>query len=147
MKRALITGITLGAMAGITAILFHSISDFNLHIPANALLFTVLAAIVVSPIPDTVTSNEQRVTSNENLATRNSEKGGTPLPTTYPLISCLILTAIGFIILLNHELETFEKCKFLFEFKDNSAGQRNWSRRRRTRKGEGHGRPESTRKF
>jgi O-antigen ligase len=44
-------GITLGAMSGITAILFHSISDFNLHIPANALLFTVLVAIVVSPLP------------------------------------------------------------------------------------------------
>ncbi len=24
-------------------------------------------------------------------------------------------------------IETFEKCKFLFEFKDNSAGQRNWT--------------------
>ena len=44
-------GITLGAMSGITAILFHSISDFNLHIPANALLFTVLVAIVVGPLP------------------------------------------------------------------------------------------------
>jgi len=46
----LVRGITLGALAGITAILFHSIADFNLHIPANALLFTVLAAIVASPI-------------------------------------------------------------------------------------------------
>ncbi len=44
-----IRGITLGAMGGIVAILVHSISDFNLHIPANALLFTVLAAIVVAP--------------------------------------------------------------------------------------------------
>jgi O-antigen ligase len=47
----LVRGTTLGAMSGITAILFHSISDFNLHIPANAILFTILAAIVVSPIP------------------------------------------------------------------------------------------------
>jgi O-antigen ligase len=47
----LIRGTTLGAMSGITAILFHSISDFNLHIPANALLFTVLVAIVVAPLP------------------------------------------------------------------------------------------------
>ena len=47
----LVQGITLGAMSGITAILVHSISDFNLHIPANAILFTVLSAIVVSPIP------------------------------------------------------------------------------------------------
>ncbi len=50
-RSRLVHGITLGAMSGITAILIHSISDFNLHIPANALLFTVLAAIVVSPVP------------------------------------------------------------------------------------------------
>jgi O-antigen ligase len=47
----LVRGATLGAMSGVTAILFHSIVDFNLHIPANALLFTVLAAIVVAPVP------------------------------------------------------------------------------------------------
>ena len=47
----LVRGTTLGAMSGVTAILFHSIFDYNLHIPANAILFTVLAAIVVSPIP------------------------------------------------------------------------------------------------
>ncbi|BHH84226.1 O-antigen ligase family protein [Desulforhopalus sp. 52FAK] len=40
-------GITLGAMAGIVAILAHSLVDFNLHIPANAILFIVLVAIVV----------------------------------------------------------------------------------------------------
>lgn len=36
---------------GITAIIIHSIVDFNLHIPANAILFTVLAALVqpISP--------------------------------------------------------------------------------------------------
>jgi len=43
------SGITLGAMGGIIAILVYSVSDFNLHIPANALLFTVLAAIVAAP--------------------------------------------------------------------------------------------------
>ena len=46
----LVRGTTLGSLAGITAILVHSISDFNLHIPANAILFTVLAAIVVAPL-------------------------------------------------------------------------------------------------
>jgi len=39
-------GFTLGAMAAIFAILIHSFSDFNLNIPANALLFTILSAIV-----------------------------------------------------------------------------------------------------
>jgi O-antigen ligase len=47
----LVRGSTLGATTGITAILIHSIVDFNLHIPANAILFAVLVAIVVSPIP------------------------------------------------------------------------------------------------
>ena len=41
-------GITLGAMTGIIAMLLHSFGDFNLHLPANAGLFTVLAAIVMS---------------------------------------------------------------------------------------------------
>jgi O-antigen ligase len=39
-------GITLGAMTGIIAILAHSFVDFNLHIPANAILFIVLAALI-----------------------------------------------------------------------------------------------------
>ncbi len=47
----LVRGTTIGALSGITAILFHSVVDFNLHIPANALLFTVLAGIVAGPIP------------------------------------------------------------------------------------------------
>jgi O-antigen ligase len=47
----LIRNTTLGAMSGVTALLVYSIFDFNLHIPANAILFTVLAAIVVAPIP------------------------------------------------------------------------------------------------
>ena len=47
----LVRGTTLGAMAGIIAILVHSISDFNLHIPANAILFTVLAALAAGPVP------------------------------------------------------------------------------------------------
>jgi O-antigen ligase len=44
-----IRGISLGSMAGMVAILFHSFVDFNLHIPANALFFTVLCALVAVP--------------------------------------------------------------------------------------------------
>jgi len=46
-----VRGFTIGAMSGITAILIHSFVDFNLHIPANALLFTVLAAMIAAPLP------------------------------------------------------------------------------------------------
>ncbi|MFH1879154.1 MAG: O-antigen ligase family protein [Candidatus Omnitrophota bacterium] len=37
--------IFLGALTGVLTILFHSICDFNLHIPANALYFTGLLAV------------------------------------------------------------------------------------------------------
>jgi O-antigen ligase len=41
------SGIALGCMAAVIAILIHSYSDGNLHIPANALLFTTLTALVL----------------------------------------------------------------------------------------------------
>jgi len=50
-KSTLTRGVTLGGLTGITAILVHSFVDFNLHIPANALLFTVLTALVAAPKP------------------------------------------------------------------------------------------------
>jgi hypothetical protein len=43
------SGIALGCMAAAIAILIHSYSDGNLHIPANALLFTTLSALVLKP--------------------------------------------------------------------------------------------------
>lgn len=46
-----VRGITVGAISGITAILVHSFSDSNLTIHARALLFTVLVALVVAPLP------------------------------------------------------------------------------------------------
>ena len=39
-------GFALAALAAVVAILSHSISDFNLHIPANALAFTVIAGTI-----------------------------------------------------------------------------------------------------
>ncbi|CAG37946.1 O-antigen ligase family protein [Desulfotalea psychrophila] len=41
-------GFTLAALAGLLAIACHSSVDFNLHIPANALIFTVLISLVGS---------------------------------------------------------------------------------------------------
>lgn len=40
--------LALGAGAGVFAILVHSLFDFNLQLPSNALLFLVLTAIVVT---------------------------------------------------------------------------------------------------
>ncbi len=49
----LMRGTALGAMSGVTAMLVHSIGDFNLHVPANALLFAVCAALTVIHLPKT----------------------------------------------------------------------------------------------
>jgi O-antigen ligase len=39
------TAVCLGCIGSIAAILFHSLADFNLYIPANALVFTVMLAL------------------------------------------------------------------------------------------------------
>jgi O-antigen ligase len=44
--------ITLSALTGLVAILVHSCVDFNLHIPANALLATVLVALIFCRVDD-----------------------------------------------------------------------------------------------
>ncbi len=40
-----VKGLALGGIVAIVAILIHSITDFNLHIPANMVLFTVILAL------------------------------------------------------------------------------------------------------
>ncbi len=47
----LVRGTTLGALAGVTAMIFHSFFDFNLHIPGNTVLFTALLAISITLFP------------------------------------------------------------------------------------------------
>ena len=42
------TAICLGCAGSITAILVHSLADFNLYIPANALVFAVIIALAWS---------------------------------------------------------------------------------------------------
>ncbi len=41
--------LALGALSGIMALLFHSVVDFNFHLPANLLLGAVLFAVVATP--------------------------------------------------------------------------------------------------
>ncbi|QTA79192.1 Uncharacterized protein dnl_14460 [Desulfonema limicola] len=60
-------GTALGGAAGITAILVHSVGDFNLHIPANALLFTILAAMVAGPLPKTIDNTETAIQNDQNF--------------------------------------------------------------------------------
>jgi len=43
----LIAGILVGLLSACVAILLHSVVDFNLHIPANALVFVLMASLIV----------------------------------------------------------------------------------------------------
>jgi O-antigen ligase len=43
--------VSLGCVGGIATILVHSLADFNLYIPANALVFTILLAVAWSSAP------------------------------------------------------------------------------------------------
>jgi O-antigen ligase len=47
-RTPLLQGMAFGSMMGIISLLIHSSTDFNLHIPANAALFTILCAISFS---------------------------------------------------------------------------------------------------
>ncbi len=42
-----IKGIAMGGFVAVVVMLFHSLTDFNLHIPSNALLFAVILALTV----------------------------------------------------------------------------------------------------
>ena len=46
-KDPFVLGITMGGIAGVMAILFHSLVEFNLHVPANAMLLFVMLGITV----------------------------------------------------------------------------------------------------
>ncbi|MFC1644112.1 O-antigen ligase family protein [Candidatus Omnitrophota bacterium] len=54
----------LGALTSILTILFHSISDFNLHIPANALYFTVILSLGTGLSLENRESNIEHQTSS-----------------------------------------------------------------------------------
>jgi O-antigen ligase len=41
-RHPVVKGLVLGGIAAVVSILIHSITDFNLHIPANMILFTVI---------------------------------------------------------------------------------------------------------
>ena len=49
-KDPYVRGVTLGGLTAIAAILFHSLADFNLHIPANALLFSIILGMTFAGV-------------------------------------------------------------------------------------------------
>ena len=46
-KNPQVKGLALGGIVSVAAILVHSLTDFNLHIPANILLFSVILALTM----------------------------------------------------------------------------------------------------
>jgi hypothetical protein len=76
--------VQLGALCAVLSILFHSLSDFNLHIPANALYFTIMLAIVTG------------LSTNNRIRTTNDERQERDYNFTGLLVNSIII--IGFTI-------------------------------------------------
>ncbi len=51
--------LTVGALCGTAALLFHSVFDFNFHLPANALVGAILFAILATPGTDAESTAEK----------------------------------------------------------------------------------------
>jgi O-antigen ligase len=62
--------LSLAALIGCTGILFHSLVDFNLQIPANATVFYVLCALAASEL--SANSSRSRATRGATTAEENS---------------------------------------------------------------------------
>jgi hypothetical protein len=77
-----------GALVGVTALLLHSFTDFNLQIPANALIFSVLLGLVV------LLSSGRRVPSP--LAGEGQDGGSTYFVGS-PLAPALVLAVLLFL--------------------------------------------------
>jgi len=56
--------IRLGALCGIFSILIHSLVDFNLHIPANAIYFSLLIGIIFSGFDGSENTDKNLVRKN-----------------------------------------------------------------------------------
>ena len=56
-RSSLVRALALGSLGGITALLVHSAADFNLYIPANGLVFSVLLGMGYAASLETSTSD------------------------------------------------------------------------------------------
>ncbi|MBE3145235.1 MAG: O-antigen ligase family protein [Planctomycetes bacterium] len=69
-------GIGLGAMLGVTAILIHGFTDFNLQIPANAVYFTALAMLGVVVLSRAKNGDTPQFLRNWDMSPNQDEEGG-----------------------------------------------------------------------
>ena len=66
-------------MAGIAGLLLHSLVDFNLHIPSNAILFLLLCALATSPpLPSELQNTRRRLALTQS---RSNHRAAKVLPT------------------------------------------------------------------
>jgi len=70
-QRPDVKGLALGGMIAIVLILLHSIGDFNLHIPANMLLFSVVLSLSV-----VIAFYRKRPGGSRHLAGKNQSAAG-----------------------------------------------------------------------
>lgn len=94
VKRSNRASLVLGGALGLLAILIHSWMDFNLHVPANALLATALLALV--------SSHFRFATDRYWVPVGWGLRG---------LISVVLWVAVGFLML--HALQTTWECRWL----------------------------------
>jgi O-antigen ligase len=62
----LVKGLALGGFISLTCILIHSLTDFNLQIPANRLLFTVVLSLTLATVAYKVPGSRKGQTENIN---------------------------------------------------------------------------------
>ncbi len=94
--------LAIGGMSGVTAIAVHSLTDFNLHVGANALYLSFLMGF-------TIAVAHTRVNEGEGVTLLKRKEVLLPLPTrrlilTVVLAFCIILSAIP---LLNASAEVY----------------------------------------
>ena len=69
------SALNLSGLIGCCGILVHSLVDFNLHIPANALLFFIAAHLATVRIESDATSMSKRVSRRRRRSAKESEIG------------------------------------------------------------------------
>jgi O-antigen ligase len=74
--------VSLAALLGCTGILFHSLVDFNLQIPANAALFYVLCGLAASPLTKVSKPGRSRPSGDEESGRRIPSDNGNSLART-----------------------------------------------------------------
>jgi hypothetical protein len=89
-----VKGITLGGIIGAVALLFHGVAEFNLHIPANALLFFLLLGLIAAAVHLEIREKKE----SSRLPVRTFALGPKTKLVLYPLIVILLLTFATIIV-------------------------------------------------